>query len=78
MKIHQTNLTKYELGHTESSNSLSLASYVTLHSQNHVPRETAPAGRGRDTGNIRHARKASSFENCRDTAYPEKCNLTLK
>ncbi len=41
-----------------------------IHSQNRVPRETAPAGNGRDTDKIRHAREAPSFEKSRDPAYP--------
>ncbi len=50
---------------------------VTIHSQNRVPYETAPAGNGRDTGKIRHACEAPSFEKCCDTAYPEKSVLIL-
>ncbi len=49
----------------------------SIHSQNRVPRETAPAGNGRDTGKIQHAREVPSFEKCRDTAYPEKAVLIL-
>ncbi len=46
-----------------------------LHSQNHVPHETAPAGNGCDTDKIQHAREAPSFEKSCDTAYPEKSLL---
>ncbi len=48
-----------------------------LHSQDRFPRETAPAGNGRDTDKIRHAREVPSFEKSRDTAYPEKFLLIL-
>ncbi len=46
--------------------------FYSIHSQNRVHRETAPAGNGRDTYKFRHAREAPSFEKSRDTAYPEK------
>ncbi len=48
-----------------------------IHSQNRVPRETAPAGNHSDTNIFRHAREAPSFEKSRDTAYPEKTLIIL-
>ena len=49
----------------------------SVHSQNRVPRDTAPAGNGCDTDKIWHAREAPSIEKSRDTAYPEKSLLIL-
>ena len=46
-----------------------------VHSQNRVPRETGPAGNGRDTDIFRHAREAPSFGKSRDTAYTGKSLL---